>query len=663
MTETPTNVTTPPDLTYGYVDGRIILAIGDRSDAARMPDPVPADGMTVTFTPANTILKVTTPTPATVIKQPIVCGVDANGYLIDEQGARGVWLVTGTYKVTYSHPRATIPSHDIEVTTGHTEAAPLDLTTAMPPGGPVPTPSEYAELNGRLAILEATVPGVTDHGALTGLNDDDHALYALADGTRGSFATAAQGALSDTAVQPGDLGTVWLDRYPRLGGESDDSARFTRALADMAADSRLRVLQLGAGTYTLTSSVSVDVDGITVRGAGIRATVISVEADVIGLHFTSCSYPTVESLTVYSSTTARTVFPVVFTDCTHPVVNNAYLDGASGARRSGVHLTGTGGVASMGLVQGSVFNHSCLLVEVDDVKLVDSWVWGMTCDYAVAVRDGSASFVASNVDIVPPFTSTATGIAGIVIGDDGSNPFNAKLMGVYLDGNPTLSTRTGIKIAPGAGGVLIKNTHANQMEAESILVDSAYNVVIEGYTSYANNRAGNGTPEILITQTGAQPVENIRIDNVQFLQTEAVVGTAGPAIKVDSSVSGSQVTVSNFDIKQPSAGGGYSVPEVSVPTSGGYPTVGMSGRGERSVYSAIGSQAVSSGATGATITLASPYPMAYRPRPSQIMLATEGATLPQHRIQYTDDNTIYVAFATAIAAAATIHWRAILCSG
>ena len=189
MTETPTNVTPPPDLTYGYVDGRIILAIGDRSDAGRMPDPVPADGMTVTFTPANTILKVTTPTPATVIKQPIVCSVDANGYLVDGQAARGVWLVTGTYKVTYSHPRAMIPSHDVEVTIGHTEAAPLDLTTAMPPGGPVLTPSEYAELNGRLTILEADGGGgVTDHGALTGLGDDDHALYALADCTRGSFA-------------------------------------------------------------------------------------------------------------------------------------------------------------------------------------------------------------------------------------------------------------------------------------------------------------------------------------------------------------------------------------------------------------------------------------------------------------------------------------------
>lgn len=35
--------------------------------------------------------------------------------------------------------------------------------------------------------------GVTDHGALTGLADDDHTQYALADGTRGSFASVEQG--------------------------------------------------------------------------------------------------------------------------------------------------------------------------------------------------------------------------------------------------------------------------------------------------------------------------------------------------------------------------------------------------------------------------------------------------------------------------------------
>ena len=47
--------------------------------------------------------------------------------------------------------------------------------------------------------------GVTDHGALTGLSDDDHSQYALSSGARGNFASTAQGTLADTAVQPGDL--------------------------------------------------------------------------------------------------------------------------------------------------------------------------------------------------------------------------------------------------------------------------------------------------------------------------------------------------------------------------------------------------------------------------------------------------------------------------
>lgn len=50
--------------------------------------------------------------------------------------------------------------------------------------------------------------GTSDHGSLTGLGDDDHTQYALADGSRGSFATTAQGALADTALQPADVHAV-----------------------------------------------------------------------------------------------------------------------------------------------------------------------------------------------------------------------------------------------------------------------------------------------------------------------------------------------------------------------------------------------------------------------------------------------------------------------
>ena len=63
-------------------------------------------------------------------------------------------------------------------------------------------------VNRRIVIRPATSGGgggVSDHGGLTGLGDDDHPQYALADGTRGAFATTAQGDLADTAVQPSAL--------------------------------------------------------------------------------------------------------------------------------------------------------------------------------------------------------------------------------------------------------------------------------------------------------------------------------------------------------------------------------------------------------------------------------------------------------------------------
>jgi hypothetical protein len=65
----------------------------------------------------------------------------------------------------------------------------VDLSDYITPGAPL-TPDQAAILTARIKALETTPPGggVTDHGALTGLNEDDHPQYALADGTRGAFA-------------------------------------------------------------------------------------------------------------------------------------------------------------------------------------------------------------------------------------------------------------------------------------------------------------------------------------------------------------------------------------------------------------------------------------------------------------------------------------------
>jgi hypothetical protein len=61
--------------------------------------------------------------------------------------------------------------------------------------------------------------GVTDHGLLTGLEDDDHPQYAFTDGTRGNFAATAHG----------HVGTYWnlwrgtQAEYDALGTYDDNT--------------------------------------------------------------------------------------------------------------------------------------------------------------------------------------------------------------------------------------------------------------------------------------------------------------------------------------------------------------------------------------------------------------------------------------------------------
>lgn len=52
--------------------------------------------------------------------------------------------------------------------------------------------------NGSSASWTTVSSGVTDHGALTGLSDDDHTQYALADGSRGNFDAAGAASTAQT---------------------------------------------------------------------------------------------------------------------------------------------------------------------------------------------------------------------------------------------------------------------------------------------------------------------------------------------------------------------------------------------------------------------------------------------------------------------------------
>lgn len=513
----------------------------------------------------------------------------------------------------------------------------------------------YIETGIRDASLTADLAATKADAALP-LEDVDGAVAAYAGDPDSQLGTALSATIASTvdAQALAGGGIIYAESFPRLDGETTDAARLGRALSACATFGA-RVLQLGAMTYVTSTAINVTVNNLTIRGAGEKATTFQVNANVVGWNVTG-HYVSLEDMLVETPTTARTVYPVLFTDCNKGTIRRCYFQGNSaGSRRSGVSFVG----GSMGVVDSCTFNHACIRIATWDVMVTNTWIWAMSCDFGVGIFGGAGNTTLNLVHVVPPEVSNTNGLAGIYIDGASGKPFSTSLTDIYLDGNPTLNLRMGIYVGDGASTVTMVGVKANRMDSDCIVIDSAYNVTIIGYSGHTNNNQGSGAREIFVTQTGAQPTERIMILSSTFLQTSAIVGTPAPAIEVHSSVGTAQVDIVDFAVKQPSGGGGYTLPEVKVPVSGGYPTQGMRGRGMLSLYQGTNSQAVASGAMGVTIDIGgASYPMAYRPRPSQIMLATEGATLPQHRIQYTTDNQIYIAFATAIAAAATLHWQA-----
>lgn len=448
--------------------------------------------------------------------------------------------------------------------------------------------------------------------------------------------------------------TVFVDSYPRAGGETDDTPRFGRALA-AAVSLGAKNLQFSDGVYDFATTTTVSVSNLTVRGAGKKATTVRTANDVRVFDVTG-HYVVIEDMTIDVTNVTRSVMPIRFSNVNHGAVRRCYLQGSDGSRRAGVHFAG----GSMGAVEDCTFNHACILNETWDVKISRCYIWAMSCDYGIGIYSGAGNTTITDVDIVPPLTSNANGLSGIHIDGTSGAAFNTKIIGVCLDGNPGLSVRRGIFVGNGAAATLIANVNANKMDSDVIVIDSAYNVIVSGYTGHGNNQRGNGAREIVIKQSGAQAVENIDITNAQFLQTTSVGGggAAGPAIEIEPSVtSPGQVTIHDFSVKQPSGGGGYSLPEIKTPSI----ATSIDGRGALSMYRASGSLSVPAGATTATINLSSGYPMAYAPSPSQLRLVATGpGHLPAYRVQMNNGgnpNQVFVEFGSALDSNITLNWR------
>ena len=206
-----------PILPQGFVVGRILTSRGDSADADKQADTAVVVGM-VDFTPSTAYRKLDATTVVTHSK--ITAKLDSHGDLhpqretSDTTGSDtedGIWLPTGTWKVTYrlNTGFGALPEHQIEVTTAHTEAAPLPLFANL--GDPAPAGA---------TLVQLTVPLGGQQGQVLVMNDGSLAWGDVEGGTGmtaegvqdvvGAMVTGAGGSYDDAA------GTITLPATVRV---------------------------------------------------------------------------------------------------------------------------------------------------------------------------------------------------------------------------------------------------------------------------------------------------------------------------------------------------------------------------------------------------------------------------------------------------------------
>lgn len=264
----------PPDLTYGKVVGRFLLSVGDGPDAERMPDGYPASG-SITFLASSIFRETGIAEPATLLPQPLPCAIDADGYLIDLEGVRGVWLVAGHYRVEYDLAEGRIDTHDIIVAGEHTDANPLDLTLYIQ-AGRIPTPSEYAELNKRIDTeIESAATAAAEPVLVAELNDTTSPSYgALVDAAGTLTDPQVSGLIGDSstetvgALQAREPHILVTDYGAKGDGVTDDTAAIKAAIADAAAPTPApRQVYFPEGTYLHNQDLALhDLKNISLVG-------------------------------------------------------------------------------------------------------------------------------------------------------------------------------------------------------------------------------------------------------------------------------------------------------------------------------------------------------------------------------------------------------------
>lgn len=247
--------TLPEGTKYGTLTWQVIRAVGDTAqDPDRDPDATTIDGIRAVFTPTVGVMKDAT-VPVTVFANPITASFDEQGYMIGEDGQRGIRLIATDspnlepqgvqYKVVLSAPSIASQTLTVEVWADQT----TDLTNAV-----IPSAGNRTRFATVIPSADHTLlPASTQEGDLI-LAQDSSQLYQLTDATLIPIANL-RGVKGDTGDITPEAAQALADAHAAASdaGDARDVAVQARDTALAAVGQMLPVWDESAGEYELSS--------------------------------------------------------------------------------------------------------------------------------------------------------------------------------------------------------------------------------------------------------------------------------------------------------------------------------------------------------------------------------------------------------------------------
>ena len=446
--------------------------------------------------------------------------------------------------------------------------------------------------------------------------------------------------IEGAAVNVKDFGAVG-------DGVTDDTAAI-QAAVDAGLD-----VYFPAGTYNITSTITITNSNTYLHGQTKGGASTITSSNDIEMFKVVGDYVLFEGFRMYNDS-LHTKRHIQSYGANHMMVKECRIEG-TGVPTTGSGIgfgDGAGGIGgSMGMITDCILSHASVEVLTWDVHIMNSWIWANSKPYGVYLAGSVGNFTIMGTDLVPPQTSVVGRKASIYMTGAVTQP---KIIGCYFDGNPTLSTGSGLLAENGVLAPLVQGCHANLHNEDVIILDSVLTPIVSNCTFQNNNRSEDGSVDIRLRQTFAQALEAPLIDGNVHLQTTAKTATAGAAIEVDAGTGRNNIRITNNTIQQPGSGGGYTDVEINL-VDGAFAndSAGILNKnaGTRRVYYTNGSSTFTSGDTFKVITL--PANLAYSPRINQVHVNFETTPLA-YRVQIVSLNQILVGFPSA-GGGGTIH--------